>query len=487
MIKKFQIGCLPELTWKEKDNRDKKRGPLKPSMIILLGFLGWAWWTSSIASETVTQESVDSTVKEDIELLPAKIDEGYIWEDNWYRFHLWGDQKYSITYNKIDDDSLLNPDDLFAVDEWINELELKLKLDGSIYERIGLLGRGRIGIQRIDERNDTEYDFEDNLDQGYATLQLGEEIITFLSVGKQRIKWGTGFFWNPVDTFNPRQDLQDIERTEEGKVSYRADIAFPSFSLTGVVVPDVESTAFHVDNFIPESDKTLWAGKFYTFLLNTDLTFYVSDRDNEATRWGVSFSTVLSDIQFYGEGIFWDGESEKRYVDLVSDGENKFKIITKDGFFKKFVLGTQYTFSNDVTIIGEYYHRSDGYDNDDMDAYVEFLKVAGGTPDGPNQTLLALGNDLFDFANLRENYFYLSLDKPRFMDRFDLGLNMIVGLDDFFDDREGSLFLRPLLAYVAIPNWRFTFYSQFYIGKDETEFGMLPYNYSLFGEVRYFF
>jgi hypothetical protein len=344
----------------------------------------------------------------------------------------------------------------------------------------------------------------------------------FFSAGKQRIRWGTGFYWNPVDTFNPRQDLEEIEPIEEGRNALRADFAFGSSSITGVVVPNSDSTSFSFENYTFEEGKRLVTGKFYTFLGNTDLTLYVSDREDEDIRWGASFSTVISDIQFFGEGIFWRGESERDYVSRTSDRQSAtdpigntqftipadFDIFTRDNTYTKFVLGFQYTSSSDFTLIGEYYHRADGYDKKDMDNYIEFLKYAGGPyQDDVNSTILAkqrnpqlevpafpakeslltIGNGLYEFADLRRNYFHLSATQRYAADKYDLSADLIINLDDLFEGRGGSLFFRPLIAYVAIPDWRFSLFNQLYIGANDTEFGILPFDYSIFGEIRYFF
>ncbi len=299
-------------------------------------------------------------------------------------------------------------------------------------------------------------------------------------------------------------------------------MAFPSFSLTGVIVPNTDSKIFALHNFIPKKDNTLLTAKFYTFLWNTDLTFYISDRKNEDIRWGASFSTVIYDIQFFGEGVFWRGESERDYLYLYSDRKVVFdpvgntyfttpaiyRVRKRGGSFYKIVFGLQYTFSNDLTIIAEYYHNQDGYGKNDMRTYIGFLSYVGdGYQNDVNSTLLAkeknpgltipnypskkslweAGNSLYDFANFRKNYFHVSASKPFVLNRFDLGMDLIINIDDYLERRGHSLFLRPSIAYTAIPNWRFTLYSQIYAGANKTEFGMLGYNYSLFGVVKYSF
>lgn len=450
-----------------------------------------------------------------------KLKEGLLWEGDSYRFRLQGNLQNRMSLNKINDHSLLNPNDIFEIAKFRNDTEATLKLDGNIKEKIGLFVRGRLRYEYIHSQ-DGKKEYKDNLDQAYTTVEFGDKIITFVSIGKQRIKWGPGFYWNPVDTFNPRQDLKDREKIEEGKICYRADVAFPSFSFTGVIVPNVDSKIFALHNFIPKKDHTLLTAKFNTFLWNTDLTFYISDRKQEDIRWGASFSTVISDIQFFGEGLFWRGESERSYLYLYSDRKLVFDSVGNTYFttpaiyggrkrqdsFYKIVLGLQYTFSNDLTIIAEYYHNQDGYSKKDMRTYIEFLRYVGdGYQNDVDSTLLAkeknpgliipnylskksllgAGNSFYDFANLRKNYFHISASKPYVLNRFDLGIDLIVNIDDYLERRGNSLFLRPSITYTAIPNWRFTLYSQIYAGANETEFGMLGYNYSIIGVVKYSF
>jgi hypothetical protein len=523
MIKKFRRICLPELIWKESDNSLQKRQALKLKMITCLTLMGLTMASPLLGAENINARSYEpARENEEMDTIPSELGLGLTWAGKGFRFQLWGDAGNRTAYNQVDKDSLLNPDDIFDAPRWINETELRLRLDGDITDQWGLFVRGRLGIEYLKSSDNQETNSIDELDQAFMTLNVEDEILMFFSAGKQRIRWGTGFYWNPVDTFNPQQDLQEIEPIEEGRNALRADFAFGSSSITGVVVPNSDSTSFSLENYTFEEGKKLVTGKFYTFLGNTDLTLYVSDREDEDIRWGASFSTVISDIQFFGEGIFWRGDSERSYVTRISDrmpafdpiGNTQytipadFDISTRDDTYVKFVLGFQYTFSNDLTLIGEYYYQGDGYDKKDMDNYIEFLKYVGGPyQDDVNSTILAkqsnpqleipafpakeslltIGNSLYEFADLRRNYFHLSATQRYAADKYDLSADLIISLDDLFEGRGGSLFFRPLIAYVAIPDWRFSLFSQLYIGANDTEFGILPYDYSLFGEIRYFF
>jgi hypothetical protein len=510
---------------KESDKPLQRKIGFKIVMIGVLTLMGFAMKPPPLIGSEAPDESAKERAVEEHQVsdpLPDELDIGLTWAGSWYNFQLWGNARNQTSYNHVNNDSLLNPDDIFDVERWENLTELRPKLDGDIADRLGLFVRGRLGIEYVNSSDDEDVNSYSDLDQAFMTLNFENEALLFFSLGKQRIRWGTGFYWNPVDTFNPPQDLQDIEEIEKGRNAFRGDIAFGSSSITGVVVPNSDSTKFYLENYTFQEGRSLVTGKFYTFLGNTDLTFYVSDKQTESTRWGASFSTVISDIQFFGEGIFWRGESESVYVSPTSDRRSvtdpvgntqftipaDFDVSTRDNTYSKFVIGFQYTSSRDLTLIGEYYHKGDGYDKKDMENYIEFLKYAGGPyQDDVNSTVLAkqrnpqleipafpsaeslltFGNGLYDFAELRKDYLHLSASKDYIAGKYDLSADLIASLDDMSEGKGASLFFRPLIAYVAIPDWRFSLFSQLYIGSDETEFGILPYDYSLFGEIRYFY
>ncbi len=509
---------------RENDSIPQGRAILNMPLVFLLTLsIVWICGVDLVRAEGPIDNTDEKTIEdEDTDFVVPELNEGFFWEEDRYRFRIWGELKNLTTYNNIKDNSLLTSEYVTFETRFSNDTEAKLKLDANILDKIGLFVRGRASNEYTKRKEKPTNEHENNLDQAYISFESGDEIATFLSVGKQRIKWGTGFYWNPVDTFNPRQNLQDKEDIEEGKVCYRADILFPVFSLSGIVVPNVNGRSFSLENFKPEKDKTLLTGKIYAFLWNTDMTLYVSDKEDEANRWGASFSTVISDVQFFGEGVFWKGNSEKYYPKLSSTRTSiydpignttftlpaSYRVNTKNGRFFKLVLGLQYTFANDITLISEYYHTNDGYDKEEMDTYIQSLKYAQAIYEddvrstvlakqinpllsipeySSKNTVLATSSALYDFANLRRNYLHFSLRKPYILNRFDLGMDLITNLDDFFENREKSLFLRPTIAYTALENWRFTLYSQMFIGAEDTEFGMLGYDYSIFAAAQFFF
>lgn len=467
-----------------------------------------------------TTNNTEEIVFDDVD--NPDIDDGFTWGDGSYTIRFYGDFKNETQYNELNDASLFNPEDIVNSDVWENKTGGNLKLDADFFDRIELSVISRLRNEHSKNNEKTDNKFTKHLDQAYANFKLGNENLLFVSIGKQRVKWGTGHFWNPVDTFNIQQDLEDVEKNQEGKISYRADFVNDILTLSGIAVPDVDSSGFDVSDFVPQEGNSLYAAKLYKFVASTDFSLYMSKKKSETMRTGASFSLVIFDLQIFGEGIFWNGESEKRYPIKNSDrisgydpvGNSSFTtpasytFSKKEDSFYKLLVGFQYTSQNDVTLIGEYYHNSDGYDKNDKDTFVEFLEYMGESYQGDIDSLnaarernpavplsnypsieesISSGNSLYRFANFRNNYVHLTIRKPYLYNRFNLSFDTIYCLDDLFEGRKDSFFFRPSVTYVEIPDWQFKIYSQIYSGDKNSEFGMLNNHYSVIFAVKYFF
>ncbi len=437
-----------------------------------------------------------------------------------YRFRGWINN--DLHYNWRNDESPLNPQNIFSGEEWGDDIELNVVLDANLYDLLGFFYRGR--LKHAYSQFDDDYKNKDKVhtDQAYTTIELGQGILFFFSVGKQKIKWGTGYYWNPVDTFNIRQDLREPETKEEGKNAYRIDIAFPWFSAAGIVVPNVENKIVATRNYSFDEEKGMVLGKLSTFIWDTDLTLYASTRKGENAQWGASISTVKSDTQIFGELLYWEGQTHNNYLqrifqrsieyDPIGDTyytlPSKYTLFQKEGCFHKFVLGGQHTFFGELTLIAEYYYNGEGFNGKDMEEYIEYLEyyhqeypeditslksAFARNPGFPNndypsrEFFLAIGNELYEFTELRKNYFHISINRLSYKNRFDLGLDLVLGIDDIIENRGLSSFLRPWAAYTAVPNWRFSLFAQAFGGGTESEFGILYNDYSLSLVVKYSF
>lgn len=443
------------------------------------------------------------------------------WSSSCCLLNISGEVSHKEERHHLNDDSLLNPDNMFDVPRHQNESKLYLKINAEFYDTIGLFLKGSILRETQWLEKDTSDDTDENLDQAYVSLEFGDGPITFISVGKQRVKWGVAQAWNPVDTFNVKQNLDSNDTTEEGKIMYRTDITFERFDMSGFFVPNMSNSDFEEESFKYKEGEGFIGFKTHFFISDVDITYYWSDRENENPKPGFSFSFEVSEIQFYSEAIRWNGESSLRYPVKKSDRKeavnpltgNSYTIPavydfeTRKGSHYKAVLGTQYTYQSDLTFIAEYYRNSEGYSQEDMQVYLEYMEYVSGdyesdktsTESALNQdsnssdtsfedkeALIALGSLVNEFAELRQNYLRCSIIWNNILNRFRFSIDFLTSLDGINENR-GSYFMRPLVSYTAIPDWEFTLYSQNYTGPDSSEFGMRQYKSSITGKVRYYF
>ena len=150
----------------------------------------------------------------------------------------------------------------------------------------------------------------------------------------------------------------------------------------------------------------------------------------------------------------------------------------------------------------EYHHNQEGYSKKDMDIYLQYLRYIGGKYPRDKRSvervnseanlesqrsLLSLGNQVHPFANLRQNYLYLSFLWKNIFNRSQVQLEWIENLDAQYDGAKQSSFARPTLTYTGIPRYEFSAYSQLYQGENDSEFGMRESDQVNFMEIKYYF
>ena len=147
-----------------------------------------------------------------------------------------------------------------------------------------------------------------------------------LTVGRQRIAWGTGRFWNPTDIFNPFNPVQ-VERDERlGADVVNAEFfVTPMAGLNLVYAPQDSSkrskAALKFKSTYKEVDFSVLAGK--------------SERDRVV---GGDFAATVFDGGLRGEAVYY----------FVRDRKNYFQ----------FILNYDYTFKNSFYILIEYLYNS---------------------------------------------------------------------------------------------------------------------------------
>ncbi len=254
-----------------------------------------------------------------------------------------------------------------------------------------------------------EVQVQQQLFRAFATVYLGQAQIT---VGRQRIAWGTGFAWNPTDILNPFNPGA-IELGEKAGVD-AAYVSVPlgTFSrVEAVVAPGrregQSSVAARVGTNWREYDVSVMGGYF-----------------REDWVVGGDFAGYLGDAGFRGEAAYTVNEGGDNYV--------------------RAILNADYNFPGGYYVLAEFYFNGQGSrDKDDYDL-----------------TALLSGETF----NLAKEYVAVSVGKS-ITPLLGGALYALVNLDD-----QSSL-VGPSLTYSLGDNLELAASTYLFIGKDDTEFG----------------
>ena len=238
------------------------------------------------------------------------------WGDNLDRLRLTYDGKYQ---------------DWFAV---------HIDYDNEIHEG-NLMGLPDFGIVRSRQSgewldlqhvlvNRTSLYWDTSLYRGYVALHEGSATLT---LGRQRIGWGTAHFFSPMDMFNPISPLQ-IESEERQGV----DAASLQFSSPGAL--RWNAVYAPQDGF-----------RRSTSALRLSQTIHNYDFDVAAARFGQDWTVGVDAAgQVRGAGV--RGELTYRWRHPTPGST---PISTRDAL--RLVIGSDYAFSNGLYLVGEYFYN----------------------------------------------------------------------------------------------------------------------------------
>ena len=148
---------------------------------------------------------------------------------------------------------------------------------------------------------------------------------TDVTVGKQRIAWGTGTVWNPTDLFYSYR-LIDPEEDVPGVLGIRIEHPFSTF--TGI---DAYAVSLNADlNTLVSALK--YRGNYR--LLNYSL-LYAYNGFTDSQVWGTDFRQDFDNGKFYGAAAYTVPKTARQYL--------------------KAVLGSDYTFLGGLDLNLEYY------------------------------------------------------------------------------------------------------------------------------------
>lgn len=312
-------------------------------------------------------------------------------------------------------------------------------------------------------------------DEAYVSLKPDPGFT--LDVGKQALKWGKGYAWNPVGFVERAKDPNDAELAREGYTMVAADFIgnFDGDLKTVAFTPLLLPVGTQTNQDFGTPDHPNAAAKLYLLYLDTDIDFTWLGGGSRTPRFGADFSRNLSSaLEIHGE---WARvrNVETRSIDAVGNVTSKTRDTTS------YLLGLRYLTERDTTWIAEYYRNGAGYTENQL---ADFYRLVDAGITDP--ALLAKARQIspaYGRANTGEDYLYLRVSQKEPFDivYFTPAATLIANLGD------QSYSLTTELLYTGITNLDLRLRATWLVGKTNSEFGEKQSARRLELMIRYYF
>lgn len=169
-----------------------------------------------------------------------------------------------------------------------------------------------------------------------------------LTLGRQRIAWGTSWVWNPTDLFNPLSvldfDYEELPGNDAFRIQY----------YTGAV-SKIEFAIAPNRN----KDKLTAAGLISFNEFKYDFNFLAGIKNK---KWitGLSWVGDIADAGFRGEMLLMQKPDKANKYDFIYSAFNQLSISSADKLIFSFVLSGDYTFPNSFYIHTEILYNNIG-------------------------------------------------------------------------------------------------------------------------------
>jgi len=413
----------------------------------------------------------------------------------------WAEEEYSFDLSEIEEKPL-------HLGGYVEFRPVLFGLDtNSALHKLKLYDRGKKNVRE-------EYNFRSLLDGGYkkgitefhaivntdvkkSYLGCSEETLLYegymslrpsstfnFTIGKQTLKWGKGYAWNPVAFLDRPKDPDDPELAREGFVAASADYiksfdgSLKTFSFTPILMPVYD----HINDEFGEINRLNFAGKTYFLLYDTDIDFMFLAGGSKTNRYGMDFSRNLtSNFEIHGELAFIHN-NKKRFIHSNGTALNKKYDATS------YLLGLRYLTQSDTTYIFEYFHDATGFADSEMTDYFSFIDQGYDTylTTGDDSLLKKASNAAggnYNRKNPLRDYLYLRASQK---EPFDI-LYFTPSLTGIYNINDKSFSVGPEVLYTGIKNLELRLKTTFLVGDSYTEFGEKQNDYRIELRVRYFF
>lgn len=251
-----------------------------------------------------------------------------------------------------------------------------LYADGRPNDRVRLYARGRLNtdlslpVATSEEANDAPFSVADRprvfaaLDQLWLKFDVAR--VVFMTVGKQRIKWGTGRFWNPTDFLNQdRLDPLSVAVFDErlGVSLVKAHVPLETLGWNFYAVASLDEASS------PETIGGAFRAEFLYDL--TEVSLSTAVRKNNPLRLGADISTALWLFDLRLEAAVFHNDRRPFFEgEFALPSTFPSQISRKDDWIPQVVGGAEITIQlndEDTTTLGaEYFFNDMGYDDEGL-------------------------------------------------------------------------------------------------------------------------
>jgi len=283
-------------------------------------------------------------------------------------------------------------------------------------EDVKLNFKGSAALEGSDVSFGSEY--------AYAVIMQGPFTT---SIGKQRVRWGTGYMWNPSDTLQPLKNALDPEDGIDGTLTARLEYSWDIFT------PSVIITAGSPDSgFLTEKDMA-YAAQLYRLIGTADIFLNAAYRQDYVLSFGaaVSWDIDLLVLNVEGAAVKYIKNSPGMLYIFDPSEEGKFRPAVTAGISKRL--------SDSFFISAEYYYNGWGLSN------ASYAEAASRVSDEAAYAATILGMGAWPKAN----YAGASLSYT-WLDTISLTASGVYGADD------GAFFAYPSVSWQPSENYGFT-------------------------------
>jgi hypothetical protein len=379
--------------------------------------------------------------------------------------------------------SLENEDSAFAGLSPFPNAGAAAYIDGKLsfsreYRSLGLLDfsfKDAALIDHVDGKTLESLSLEVN--ELYTDLNFGD--LFYLRLGKQRLRWGSGYVFNPSDPVNPPKDPTSQRAVREGVPALKAEIiAKPVSLMTFAVLHDDYREAGYgaklSTSAVPNSDISLsgyWSpSQSWTGALNASIApLYDLPGWDSLQLWFEGSAYGKGRYEGYAEGglpgsAATEDPSGAQYAALFG-GSAQLPVLR-------------------TLLLAEYYHLSEGLSSSELGAVYKALRdpaTAGASSAWYAELAARPGRQASDylFASITQSSITDSGDPV--LDKIGLGLACLLNLVD------GSTYATANLSFAFVKDSEVDLTCAWARGGADSEFGNAPAALSLGLEAKVFF